>query len=244
MSQLGELGFVGFGNFGRFIIPYLRPYYDITVYDKVDIRGEATRLHVRYGTLEEVLAKPRIVLGVPVQYLEELLKEIGHLIKPGTLVMDVSSVKVKPISLMRQYLHEEVQIIGTHPLFGPQSGKNGIAGLNLVICPVRSTKTDQLVELFGNKLGLNVMIRTPEEHDKQMAYVQGITHFVGRALNHMDIPDVEQKTPAYQFLLDIKKNLGGDSWDLFLTIENENPYAREVRERLLAELHKLDDQLL
>lgn len=144
---------------------------------------------------------------------------------------------------MLKYLNDEVQIVGTHPLFGPQSGKNGIKGLNFVICPVRYNKTDKLIDLFGNKLELNVMIRTPEEHDRQMAYVQGITHFVGRALNHMDIPDVEQKTPAYQFLLDIKRNLGGDSWDLFLTIENENPFARPVREHLMEELQKLDDQL-
>ena len=42
-------------------------------------------------------------------------------------------------------------------------------------------------------------------HDQQMAYVQALTHFIGRAVNDMDIPDVEQKTVAYQYLLDIKK---------------------------------------
>ncbi len=240
---LDELGFVGFGNFGQFIVPHLKPYFNVTVYDHKDVSGAATRLGVKVGTLEEVISKPKVLLGVPVQYLEEVLKEVGPKIKPGTLVLDVSSVKVKPINLMLKYLNDEVQIVGTHPLFGPQSGKNGIKGLNFVICPVRYNKTDKLIDLFGNKLELNVMIRTPEEHDRQMAYVQGITHFVGRALNHMDIPDVEQKTPAYQFLLDIKRNLGGDSWDLFLTIENENPFARPVREHLMEELQKLDDQL-
>lgn len=55
----------------------------------------------------------------------------------------------------------------------------------------------------------------------------------------MDIPDIEQKTPAYQYLLDIKRNLGKDSLDLFLTIERENPYSEEVLGGFMAELNKL-----
>jgi prephenate dehydrogenase len=128
-------------------------------------------------------------------------------------------------------------------LFGPQSGKNGIAGLNLVVCPVRTTRYGNMMKFFSQILKLNVLERSPELHDKQMAYVQALTHFVGRAVNNMDIPDVEQKTPAYQHLIDIKRNLGQDSMDLFLTIENENPYAKDVREQFLKELHKLHDIL-
>ena len=63
-----------------------------------------------------------------------------------------------------------------------------------------------LIRFFSQILKLNVLERSPELHDKQMAYVQALTHFVGRAVNNMDIPDVEQKTPAYQHLIDIKKN--------------------------------------
>jgi prephenate dehydrogenase len=59
----------------------------------------------------------------------------------------------------------------------------------------------------------------------------------------MDIPDVEQKTPAYQYLLDIKRNLGKDSMDLFLTIEKENPYAKAVRDQFIVELENLNRML-
>jgi prephenate dehydrogenase len=76
-----------------------------------------------------------------------------------------------------------------------------------------------------------------------MAYVQALTHFIGRTINEMDIPDVEQKTPAYQYLLDIKRNLGKDSMDLFLTIELENPFAKEVREQFLEKLNDLNNML-
>ncbi|MBX9850316.1 MAG: prephenate dehydrogenase, partial [Cytophagaceae bacterium] len=182
-------------------------------------------------------------LAIPVQYLEELLLEIKTFVKPKSVIFDLSSVKVKPIDLMLKHLPKDVEIIGTHPLFGPQSGKNGIAGLNIVICPVRTKKNGNLSRFFSEELKLNVLERTPENHDQQMAYVQALTHFIGRSINEMDIPDVEQKTPAYQYLLDIKRNLGRDSMDLFLTIELENPYAKEVRENFIKELTKLNDRL-
>ncbi|MCR6639813.1 MAG: prephenate dehydrogenase [Sporocytophaga sp.] len=238
-----ELGFIGFGSFGKFIIPYLKPYFDITVFDVKDFSLEAKRLGVRWGALEEVSGKEFLALAVPVQYLEDLLIRIKDYVKPKSLVFDLSSVKVKPVELMIKYLPENVDIIGTHPLFGPQSGKNGIAGLNIVVCPVRTKKNGNLIRFFGQELKLNVLERTPLVHDQQMAYVQALTHFIGRAVNQMDIPDVEQKTPAYQFLLNIKGNLGQDSLDLFYTIERENPFAKAVRDQFIEELNKLKDKI-
>ena len=242
-----DLGFVGFGNFGKFFIPHLKPHFDsITVFDtRESYEKDAEHIGVGAASLEEVLSKSIVILAIPVQYLEDFLAKNGQKVNPKALVMDVSSVKVKPIALMEQYLPKTCEIVGTHPLFGPQSGKNGIQGLNFVICAKRhhDGTVKNLIHLFQDKLQLKVLERTVEEHDKQMAYVQGITHFIGRALNRMDIPDVEQKTPAYQYLLDIKRNLGGDSWDLFLTIENENLSAKAVRDEFLEELHRLNTEL-
>jgi prephenate dehydrogenase len=238
-----ELGFIGFGNFGRFIIPHLKPFFDITVCDIADFSKEAKQSGVKWGGLAEVAGKDFVALAVPVQFLEDLLIQIKTLVKPRALVFDLSSVKIKPIDLMLKHLPESVEIIGTHPLFGPQSGKNGIAGLNLVICPVRTKRAGNLTRFFSKELKLNVLERTPLHHDKQMAYVQALTHFIGRAVNQMDIPDVEQKTPAYQYLLEIKRNLGQDSMDLFLTIENENPFAKAVRDGFIEELIKLNKKL-
>jgi prephenate dehydrogenase len=234
-----ELGFIGFGSFGQFIVPHLRPYFAITVFDKLDYSEKAKELKVKWGSLEQAASKDLVALAIPVQFLEDLLKEIAGLVKPKSLIFDLSSVKVKPIELMLKYLPPNVDVIGTHPLFGPQSGKNGIAGLNIVVCPVRTKRDRNLLRFFGHELKLNVLERTPVSHDKQMAYVQALTHFIGRAINEMEIPDVEQKTPAYQFLLDIKRNLGQDSMDLFMTIERENPYAKEVRDQFIEELKLL-----
>ena len=239
-----EISFIGFGNFGQFIVKYLTPFAQVFAHDSRDFSIEAIALGVSWlENIEDALNKQVVILCVPVQHMEVLLESIGPKVKAGTLVIDVASVKVKPVELMKKYLHEDVFIAAIHPLFGPQSGKHGVEGLNVVACEVRYDNFDKLVRFLSGKLKLNTLIRTPEVHDMQMAYVQALTHFIGRAVNEMDIPDVEQKTPAYQYLLDIKRNLGQDSWDLFLTIENENPYAEKVRFDFLKELDMLNAKL-
>jgi len=239
-----KLGWIGFGNFGKFAIPHLSERIEVWVYDRVDKQKEIEAIPgVKWKSLEEVASCEMLVLAVPVQFLEHLIIDIKDMVRTDAMLFDVSSVKVKPIALMEKYFPSTVEIIGTHPLFGPQSGKEGVKGLNLVLCPVRTRKGLILARFFRHNIGLNVLERTPDVHDRQMAYVQALTHFIGRACNEMDIPDVEQKTPAYQYLLNIKRNLGQDSMDLFLTIELENPYAKEVRLQLLEELHALNDRL-
>jgi len=196
---------------------------------------------IENSSLKEFKNVNIIILAVPVQHLEKVLDDLSKKIKDEVLVIDVSSVKEKPVEMMLSKLPKSTQILGTHPLFGPQSGANGIAGLNMVLCPVRidDKKFKRIAYFLEDEIGLNLLIRTPKVHDKQMAYVQALTHFIGRAINEIDIPDIEQKTPAYQYLLDIKKNLGKDSMELFLTIERENPYSEGIIDEFLKELHRL-----
>lgn len=238
-----RIGLLGFGSFGQFMVKHLTPHYEVVIWNRSDRKGEAEALGVAQVSMEEACNNDIVIPCVPVQYLEALLKEMAPFIKSGTWVIDVSSVKVRPLEMMREHLPEGLELIGTHPLFGPMSGKNGVEGLNMVICPSKEEIDKKLIRFFEEKLKLNVLVRTPEVHDQQMAYVQALTHFIGRAVNEMDIPDVEQKTKAYEYLLDVKRTLGKDSLDLFHTIENENPYAKEVRDGFIEELTKLNDSL-
>ncbi len=238
-----KLGIIGFGSFGQFMALHLKEYFEVFVTNRSDKQLEAKEIGVKFTSIENVAEKEIIILSVPVQYLEETLVQIRSIVRPGSLIIDVSSVKVTPIQLMKKYLPKEVEIIGTHPLFGPQSGKKGVEGLNCVLCHENTKSSSRVRYFLEETLRLNILERSAETHDKQMAYVQALTHFVGRAVNEMDIPDVDQKTDAYQYLLNIKRNLGKDSWDLFKTIEEQNPFAKQVREHFLKELEKLHSQL-
>lgn len=233
---------LGFGAFGRFSAPHLARHFDVSVYDTRDIREDARRAGVRSVSLEEAAGLPVVVLAVPVQRLEGLLGSIRQQVKPGALVVDVSSVKLAPIEMMLRLLPESVRIVGTHPLFGPQSGKDGIAGLPVALCPARADeKTVACVRDFlGRTLGLKVIQTSAGEHDRQMAYVQALTHFVSRAVGGMDLPQTAMATRAYGRLLEMKTDLDQDSMELFLTIERMNPFARTVREEMMRKLDELE----
>lgn len=239
------LGIIGFGSFGQFMTKYLKDHFEVSVYDSNDLSKTAKDLGVNWQTLEEITQNQIIILAIPLQYLEDLLKKIAHTITPGTLVIDVTSVKISPVTLMKKYLHEEVNIIATHPLFGPKSGANGIAGLKITLCDVRSTNLQYnwLKNFFANTLELDVIESTPEEHDREAGYVMGLTHFIGQALNHLEIPDCKQTTKTFQHLMQLREMLSQDSMDLFLTIQKDNPHAEKTRNEFYKTLSYLEEKI-
>jgi len=238
-----SLSIIGFGTFGQFIAPYLVPHFHVFAWSRSNYESQALSLHVHWSALDEALQKEIIILCTNISFFEDFLKAHSHAVNPHAIVVDVASVKLKPVELMLKYLPATCEIVGTHPLFGPQSGKNGIEGLNFVVCPVRTSKMDCIVRFASEQLKLNVLLRTAEEHDKEMAYVQGLTHFIARALSAMDVKEFEMKTRAYERLLDVKNFLGGDSWELFTSIENDNPFAIHIREQFKVELQNLEQKL-
>lgn len=235
---------IGFGPFSQFFVPYLTLHFaDVSVWNRSNKSAEAARLGVKYVSIEEAFSKDIIILSTSVSFFEEVLKKHAKTINPKAIVFDVASVKIKPVELMLKYLPQTCEIVATHPLFGPQSGKNGIEGKNMVLCLVRTSKQICIIDFFAHKLKLNVMVRSPEEHDMQMAYVQSLTHFIARGLAGLKIPYTDQKTMAFEKLVEIKNLLIGDSDDLFAAIQNDNPFAKSVRNEFLTKLNSINTDL-
>jgi prephenate dehydrogenase len=238
-NKMKELGLIGYGNFGKFLKKYLSPYFNIFVYDKTG---------AGFYDVKTCLSKEIIILSIPVQNLEEFLSINGQYFNKNSVVVDVSSVKIKPLELMNKYLPPDVQIIGTHPLFGPNSvspddnNPGGMKGAKIVVCPLRSSLTGILTDFLKDKLGLEVVIRSPEEHDREMATVQALSHFISRALRTMDM-NVTLKTRSFAKLYEMHEMLKCDTDGLFRTIENENPYAVKARREFIDELLRIHEDL-
>ncbi|PZN95985.1 MAG: prephenate dehydrogenase/arogenate dehydrogenase family protein, partial [Alphaproteobacteria bacterium] len=140
-----KLGLIGFGAFGRLTARHLSPWFDIHAHDPAATDSDG---HATLTDLATAAACPTIILAVPVEALAATLTEIRPHLRPDALVIDVGSVKVKPARLMAELLPPGVRIVGTHPLFGPQSGKAGIAGLRLAACEVRGKRDARRVAAF------------------------------------------------------------------------------------------------
>eukprot|EP01042_Synura_sphagnicola_P012255 gene12255-15597_t len=74
-----------------------------------------------------------VILAVPVAALSEAIATLRPHLRAGAIVVDVGSVKIGPATTMLAELPEDVEIVGTHPLFGPQSGRDGLDSLVAVL---------------------------------------------------------------------------------------------------------------
>jgi prephenate dehydrogenase len=229
MNARPGLGVVGFGAFGRLLAEHLGDRFAIVVTDRLPLEREATIAGVRWGGLREVAGQPHVVFAVPVQDLESAARAAAPLLRSRARVYDVASVKSKPLALLDRLLPKDASILGLHPMFGPQSARSGLSGLKVVLCrpPAgrRAAAPRTVRRLLEREFGLAVLEMTPERHDHQMAYIQGLTHWFARALREIELPSPELATVAYQHMLAIEENLRFDSDALFLTIQRENPSA-------------------
>ncbi len=238
------IGLIGFGQFGQFAAKLLKDRFKVLVTDKRDLQPVANEIGVDFVSLEQAASSKIVIVATPISNLEETLKEIKPFLPEGCLVIDVCSVKEKPVKLMQKILPETVQILGTHPLFGPQSGKSGLQGLKIVLCPVRiSPKQLDLVEDFLEELGLEVFVMTAKEHDQQMAGTQALTHFLAKSLLNLGWGKEVVTTKSFDLLFEMVELVKNDSPQLFRDMQTENQFATEIRKNLIQEMIKINEKL-
>lgn len=230
-----RIGVYGLGRFGRFWASQLARHHSVYGWNR---SGGEPIPGVTAASEEEVLSCRHIYICTAISSLQEVLPRIAAGVKPGTLVLDTCSVKVYPARLMDELLPREVYAVATHPMFGPDSGRRGTAGLPFVYAPVRIPDEGQEEWLASlAPLEMDIQRLTPEEHDREAAYTQGVTHFIGRVLNRMDLAPSRMGTLGYRELLKIIEQTCNDPLQLFYDLQHYNPYTEEMRRRMKEALH-------
>ena len=242
-AEMKKLGIIGFGQFGQFMARHLAHFFDVNVYDQSDLSAKAREIGVNWRDFETVCGKEILIYATPLKNFESVLRESVPFLKKDALCLDVCSVKMKPIELMKEILPETVEIVGTHPLFGPQSGRASIENLRIAVCPVRTTKTEKIKKFLAQDLKLKVLEKSPETHDREMAHVQALTHFVARALEELHVEESELATVSYEELMRAARLVSEDSWELFQTIQQGNPFAAPKRKSFIEKLIELEKRL-
>lgn len=224
------VGLIGFGAFGRLIFPLLAAHFGkVVVHDPSPAPGVAS---VMFAGLGDAARADVVVLAAPVQEMRAIAHAIAPHLKEGALVLDVGSVKCLPAAALAEELPAGVSIVGTHPLFGPQSAADGVHGHKIVLCPVRGAGLGD-VRSWLRSLGLRVLVRTPEQHDREMAVAQGLTHMIGKLIADMGVvPSIT--TPSFDHLLAAARMVSSDAAAVFTAIQRDNPFVAEVQDRFFA----------
>ena len=132
------------------------------------------------------------------------VKEYGHLIRPGTLVTDVTGVKTEVVYRVQDMLPPGVEFIAAHPMAGREkygvenSDERIFENANYIVTPTdRNTpEAVALCEQLGRELGFSRISRlTPEAHDDMIGFLSQLTHCIAICLmNCNDSPHLEDYT--------------------------------------------------
>jgi prephenate dehydrogenase len=243
-KSFSSLGLVGFGAFGRLMATHLQPHLPLVVFDPANpATPDPSGMGLIPGDIAAVAACEIVVLAVPVDRLESAIATLRPHLRAGTIVLDVGSVKIEPARLLLAGLPDDVEIVGTHPLFGPQSARDGLAGLKIALCPLRGGSARRIAAFLRHVLKLDVILTTPDAHDHDMALVQGLTHLVAKILVRMEPVPRRMTTKSFELLMQATEMVRHDAPGVFLAIERANPHARAVRERFFAHAQALTQVL-
>ncbi|KKG08603.1 prephenate dehydrogenase [Methanosarcina sp. 2.H.A.1B.4] len=239
----------GTGEMGQWFTHFFKERdYEVTVWGRGGKVEVARKLNVPFASdLEAAIPENDIVIvSVPINATEETIAEVAPKMKAGSLLMDFTSTKVKPVEAMRRFAPANVEILGTHPMFGPTIPT--IRGQTVILVPVngRSEKWFPGIRQLFEESGAHVEITTAAEHDRLVSVVQGLTHFayiaIGTTIDRLDF-DIKKSrkfvSPVYSIMLDFVGRILGQNPYLYALIQMENPGVPEVHEAFIKECEEL-----
>ncbi|MCK9152427.1 prephenate dehydrogenase [Methanobacterium alcaliphilum] len=245
----------GTRGLGEWIAHFLKEKgKDITITGRDKIAGQrvSQKLGVNYCCDNKKVASDSdvVIIAVPIENTESVICEISPLLKKGSLLVDVTSIKEKPSSLMQENVPEGVEFLPTHPMFGPRT--LSLDGQVVVLTPpkdstIKKSKWFKLVLEFLEKNKARVLITTPQKHDEMMSVVQVLTHFayisIASTIEKLDIDIKDSRkfaSPIYSLMLDIISRIVAQNPYLAYSIQTQTEYANKARNIFLKSINDLN----
>ena len=187
-----------------------------------------------------------VVIAVPIDVTEDVIADVAPRLTDG-LLMDVTSVKAAPVEAMLARADDDVEVLGTHPMFGPSV--RSVRGQTVILVEGRPGPLADEIEAAFRDAGANVQFAGAEEHDEMMSVVQGLTHYayiaIGRALERLDFDIDESRrfmSPVYEVMVDFVGRILHQNPRLYADIQTNQP-VEPVHEALLASAEELHESV-
>jgi chorismate mutase/prephenate dehydrogenase len=180
---------------------------------------------------EAAAAADVVVISVPIENTDAVIRAVGPHVREDALLMDVTSIKEAPVAAMLE--STRASVVGTHPMFGP--GVHSVQGQRVVLCRARGDGWADWTRRTLEARGLTITEATPSQHDRAMSIVQVLTHFqtqtLGLTLARLGVP-LDQTlvftSPAYLLELFVTARHFAQDPALYGSIEMRNPGTARV----------------
>jgi len=182
-----------------------------------------------------------VVVATPVQFVPDTLSAIKPFLKENAIVTDAGSTKSKIMAVAQGLMPPGAHFIGGHPMAGAE--RSGVEAADpllfsdrvYALCPYRDTPPDAFLTLLElvESLGAVPVTIDPQEHDRILAMVSHLPHFIAVALMHAAMTDDAEhgmlEKMAGRGFLDITR-LAASNYVMWKGIMTTN--AEAVREAL------------
>lgn len=169
-----------------------------------------------------------VLLCVPVPAMRQVCLALAPHLRQDAVATDICSVKCAPMADMREALPEH-PVVGTHPLFGPAPATDD--PLRVAVCESDAPQARRDVVALLRELGLAPFDSTAEEHDRAMAYIQGLNFVTTVAYLATQAGDESIRpflTPSFKRRLDAARKLVCEDAHLFALLFEANPYSQDA----------------
>ncbi len=197
--MIERLAIVGVGLLGGSVAKAARA--ESLVREIVGIGRDRSRLApaVRDGALDRATTDVEsglagadfVVLAAPVLANEQLLERVWPLAEAGAVITDVGSTKAGLARLARRLGEKRpLAFVGSHPMAGSERSGYAVArgdlfrSATVIVTPTETTEPRALktVTSFWEACGARVATLDPEIHDRVVAAISHLPHFVADAL--------------------------------------------------------------
>ena len=234
--NVGIIG--GSDGLGKTLVYYFRDEFNVYITGRDHKKGAAIadELNVSYIESNAGLANicDIVVISVPIQFTEDVIREVAPFMKSGSLMVDVTSVKEGPSKTMAEVLPEDIEYIPTHPIFGPRTTR--LDNQVIVLTADKKGKWYDKVYNYLASKNMRIIETSAEKHDFMMSIVQVLTHFsfisTASAIEKLrvDISETEDyESPMYNLMIDLIARIVSQNPYLTYNIQSMNTNGVKVR---------------
>jgi len=171
-----------------------------------------------------------VIVAVPIAATVQVIGEVAPHVKPGSCLIDVTSIKRAPLEAMLAAAPDGVDVVGTHPMFGPHGVD--FDRQKVVLCRGRGDAGFARVKKLYEDFGAQTIEATAEEHDSQMALIQVLVHektmVLGSVLERLKADlgrSLQFASPIYRTELAMIGRMFSQQAELYADILTVNPEA-------------------
>jgi len=241
----------GAGRMGKWLIRYFlaqghRVAFSDVRRDEAEVVAKSTGAALADGNLEAARDADLVVVATPIEVTPEALANLAPNLRRSSSVMEISSLKVQAVPVLRKAAERGLTALSIHPLFGP--GIQQLTGEKIALVPVvdPASELNMVKSLFPEA---RIIIVDAEEHDKAMALTLSLPHFLNIVFASVvgdENLDVLKKLGGTTFKLQLvlSESVLSEDPGLYASIQMSNPYSAEYLEKLMSKALALRDHVV